>query len=98
MGQAKMQMAEMRSQVTMRGVKSIVWWFNKTMRHALHGLHVDLNSLSQVKALIKTNHTVVLMPIYKSFADPFLSIFIHNHFGMDAPFMFGNQEDSIEAN
>lgn len=34
------------------------------------------------------------MPIFKSFADPFLYIFIHNHFGLDAPFMFGNQEDT----
>jgi hypothetical protein len=34
------------------------------------------------------------MPIYKSFIDPFLNIFIHNHFQLDAPFIFGNMEDT----
>jgi hypothetical protein len=34
------------------------------------------------------------MPIYKSFADPFLMVFIHNHFNLETPFLFGNMEDT----
>lgn len=93
-GTAKLQLNEMNTKVTLMGVKSIVWFFNKTMRHALQGLHVDVNSLNRVKQLLNQNYKVVLMPIYKSFADPFLNIFIHNHFKFDAPFIFGNMEDS----
>ncbi len=40
-GLAKKQLDEMNTKVTMMGVKSIIWYFNKTMRHALQGLHVD---------------------------------------------------------
>ena len=51
-----------------------------------------------VQSLLLTGHKVVLMAVYRSFADPFVNIYIHNHFGVDVPFLFGNQEDSIEAN
>lgn len=34
------------------------------------------------------------MPIYKSFADPFLMAFIHNHFNLETPYLFGNFEDT----
>jgi hypothetical protein len=33
----------------MLGVKSMIWYFNKTMRHAIFGLHVDGKSLDRVK-------------------------------------------------
>ena len=94
MGEGKLQLNEMNSKVTIMGVKSIVWFFNKSMRHALQGLHVDVNSLNRVKSLLTQNYKVILMPIYKSFIDPFLNIFIHNHFKLDAPFIFGNMEDT----
>lgn len=34
------------------------------------------------------------MPIYKSMADAFIYIYIHNHFNLEAPFIFGNKEDT----
>jgi glycerol-3-phosphate O-acyltransferase len=34
------------------------------------------------------------MPIYKSMADAFIYIYIHNHFNLEAPFIFGNREDT----
>ena len=34
------------------------------------------------------------MPIYKSFADAFIYTFIHNHFKLEPPFLFGNLEDT----
>lgn len=94
MGQAKKQLDMMHSRVTHIGIRTIIWYFNKMMRTAMQGLHVDKESVNKVKELLDTNHKVVLMPIFKSFADPFLYIFIHNHFGLDAPFLFGNDEDT----
>ena len=35
MGAAKKQLNEMHSKVTLFGIKTIVWYFNKTMRHAM---------------------------------------------------------------
>lgn len=37
---------------------------------------------------------VILLPIYKSFVDPFVHVYMHNHFDIEAPFIFGNFEDS----
>lgn len=32
---AKKQMNEMHTKVTLLGIKSVIWYFNKTMRHAI---------------------------------------------------------------
>ena len=37
---------------------------------------------------------VILMPLYKSFADSFVQIYINHHFQMEMPLMFGNFEDT----
>jgi len=84
----------MNSRITLIGVKSIIWYFNKTMRHALKGLNVNEKSLEPVKNLLSDGNKVVLLPIYKSFADAFIYIYIHNHYNLEAPFIFGNKEDT----
>lgn len=63
------------------------------MRVALQGLHVDETSVAMVKGLLKDNKKVVFVPIYKSFADPFILNFVSHHFKFDIPFQFGNYED-----
>lgn len=64
------------------------------MRFTIHGLHVDTNSLNKVKEMLKAGHKVVLMPIYKSFADMFIYLYVHHHFGLPIPFIIGNSEDA----
>jgi len=64
------------------------------MRLALQGLHVDEHSLANVKALADQGKRLVLMPIFKSFADPFILGYIFNYFEMEMPFMFGHLEDT----
>lgn len=91
---AKKQLNEMHTRVTVMGIKSMVWYFNKTMRHAIAGLNVHKPSLDKVKQMLVDGYRVVLMPIYKSFADAFLYIYIHNHFNVEAPFLIGNKEDT----
>ena len=53
-----------------------------------------MNSVNMVKDLLSKNHRVVLMPIYKSFADFFLMFFLNNILGMPASFTFGCFEDT----
>jgi len=43
--------------------------------------------------MVRKQNRIVLVPTFQSFADPFLLTFIHNHFGMEMPFIFGNAED-----
>jgi hypothetical protein len=38
---AKMQLDEMNTKITLAGIKSMIWYFNKTMRRAIKGLNVD---------------------------------------------------------
>lgn len=38
---AKMQLDEMNTKITTAGIKSMIWYFNKTMRKAIKGLNVD---------------------------------------------------------
>ena len=50
----------------------MLWLINKKMRTAVQGLWVDQKSLDKVKALLAAGMHVVLMPLYKSFADSFV--------------------------
>jgi hypothetical protein len=76
----------MRSGVNSAAHNATTWMFYKTMRVAIHGLHVDESSVSMVKGLLKDNKKVVFVPIYKSFADPFILNFVNHHFKFDIPF------------
>ena len=72
----------------------MTWIFNRTMRKSIQGLHVDEHSLAKVRALADQGKRVILMPIFKSFADAFILGYIHNYFEMELPFMFGHLEDT----
>jgi hypothetical protein len=87
----------MKASITQAGVRTVVWYANKVMRHSLQGLFVDDKSLQRVKDLIQDKkNKVVLLPIYKSFADFFIQTYIFHHFGVGIPFTFGNLNDVPE--
>jgi len=86
----------MHSFIDKISVKTAVWWLSKTMRHGIQGLNVDEKSVTMLKDLMAIpNKKVVLMPIYKSFGDAFIFVFLHHHYGIEAPFIFGNKEDEL---
>lgn len=74
----------------------MIWYFTKTMRKALFGLYVHEPSLNRMKELVTKNPAtrVVLVPIFKSFADYFIQVFINFSYNIDLPFTFGNMEDT----
>jgi glycerol-3-phosphate O-acyltransferase len=84
----------MATRITITGLKSMFWYFNKTMRIAIQGLHVSERSLENVKKHLSDGNKVVLMPIYKSFADAIIYVYIHMRYNLEAPFIFGNLEDT----
>jgi glycerol-3-phosphate O-acyltransferase len=81
---------------TNNGVRALIWLSHKVMRQAVQGLQVDSKSVERVKSLIGQGHRVVLLPIYKSFVDPFVLSYVLNYYQMEQPFIFGNFEDSPE--
>lgn len=85
----------MDSTITVTGVKMMIYYFNRLMRQAIAGLHVQENSLAVVQDLLKQHKKVVLVPMYTSHADCFIHLYVHNHYGLDIPFIFGNKEDSV---
>ena len=52
------------------------WYFNKTMRRNIQGLFVDDRSVRMVKDLIAQNHKVILMPLYRSYIDFFVQMYV----------------------
>ena len=71
-----------------------MWYFNKTMRYALQGLYVDMNGVEMVKKLLADNQRVVLLPLFKSFADFFGLNYINQRMGLGQGFTLGNFDDT----
>jgi glycerol-3-phosphate O-acyltransferase len=54
-------------------MRMLIYVFNKTMRHMIRGLFVETESITKnVKEQIDQGYHVILMPIYRSWADFFL--------------------------
>ena len=91
---AKEQLDEMRSYIALKGLRPLFWYFNKNMRNGMQGLFVDLNSVKMVKSLIQRNKKIVIMPLYKSFADFFVQMYVQRTQKLYGGFTFGNLDDT----
>jgi glycerol-3-phosphate O-acyltransferase len=86
-----MQLREMETSITPLGVRTLLWFFNKSFRIIVRGLFVESNSLVQnVKEPLQAGKTVILMPIYRSFADFFILTYVQILQGLEVPYTFGN--------
>ena len=83
----------MHAYISDLGTKSLLWYFSKTMRLGVRGLHVDKLGIQKVKSLTTSNNRVVLMPLYKSFGDFFINQYVNYKFGLESGFTIGNFED-----
>lgn len=72
----------------------MLWYFNKAFRNGFHGIFVEMNSLNNVKQLLADGKRVVLMPLFKSFADFFILTYVSLTQGMQPGFTFGCYEDT----
>lgn len=74
---AREQLRELQTTITPYGVRALLWFFNKSFRHALRGLYVETASLGKnVKEQLDAGSRVVLMPIYRSWADFFIISYV----------------------
>ena len=84
----------MRSYIALKGLRPLFWYFNKNMRSGIEGLNVDMNSVAMVKDLIKRNNKIVIMPLYKSFADFFVQMYVQYTLHLYGGYTFGNFDDT----
>ena len=81
----------MQTSITPYGAKALIWFFNKSLRNAVRGLFVEQQSLQKnVKDQLAAGYHVVLMPIYKTWADFFILSYVQIMQGLEVPFTFGN--------
>ena len=91
---AQIQLDEMKSSLSLNGSRVFLWYFNKLMRNGLSGLFVDTKSVKMVNELISQNQKVILMPLYKSYADFFIHMYVVYTQKIKPGFTFGNFEDT----
>jgi len=73
---------------------------HKLICHLFNGLYVHKESLEATKALINANrkNRVILMPIYKSYADAFILHCVNYMNDIEHGFTFSNYEDTPRLN
>ena len=73
---------------------------HKLICHLFNGLYVHKESLEATKTLINTDrkNRVILMPIYKSYTDPFILNCVHYMHDIEHGFTFGCWEDTPRIN
>ena len=84
----------MSSKISLNAMRVFFWYFNKTMRKNIQGLYVDDRSVKMVKDLISQNHKVILMPLYRTYIDFFVQMFVMSTQRIQLGFTFGNFEDT----
>ena len=63
--------------------------------HLFEGIFVDKKGIQRVQELTKVAKTrIIFVPTYKSFADPFVLLYINCFYNIELGFSFGNYEDS----
>ena len=91
---AENQLREMRSQITLNGIRLLMYAFNKNMRKSMQGLFVDTKGIEMVKRMIKSGYKVIFMPLYKTYIDFLVLTYVHQIMGIPHGFTLGNFEDT----
>ena len=91
---AQKQLEEMSTSISPNGVRLALWYFNKNMRRTSQGLFIDTQSVEMVKNLVAQNQKVILLPLYKSYVDFFIQMYVMNTQKIPMGYTFGNLEDT----
>ena len=68
---------------------------SKAADNLVQGTWVDYESINQIKSMIANDRKsrIVLVPMYKSFADALVLFYINYFYDLDMGFLFGMRED-----
>jgi glycerol-3-phosphate O-acyltransferase len=91
---AKLQLKRMNATIDKRAIQLSMAYFNRKFRQLSSGIYVQQSGVDTIKKLIAANERVILLPVYKSFAD--LPILLYTLFvnKIEIPFTIGNLEDT----
>jgi len=91
----KAELQRVRVSITNNSTRFVYFSLCKIGRRLLDGIHLDVPGLNKVKELASDRKCrVVLVPTYKSYADPLILHFINFNQDVEPGFTFGNFEDS----
>lgn len=89
------ELTRVRAQMNRLANQRIFYMISKAAQHVLEGLYIDVEGLNRVKELSYDRKTrIVMLPVYKSYADPLILYYINYLKNMDLGFTFGHLEDS----
>ena len=87
----------MHAKVCLHAFALAMAFFNRKFRQISRGLYLEQKGFESIRELLQAGESVVLMPVYRSFADlPVLlySLFVNKS---EIPFTIGNSEDLPSA-
>lgn len=87
----------MHAKIDKNALAAAMVFFNRKFRQCSNGIYLQQQGFDTIKKLMNAGERVVLLPIYKSFADwPVLlySLFVNK---IEIPFTVGNAEDIPQA-
>ena len=85
-----------RCSLQLKSCQSVFFFLSKTLNHVVDGLHLNINSLNNIRTIVKDDRKakIVFVPVYKSYLDPMIMHYIHFLYDLELGFTFGNYEDS----
>jgi glycerol-3-phosphate O-acyltransferase len=90
---AKLQVADLHAHLCKRTLALCMSFINRKFRQMSRGLYLQQSGFDKVRKLLMAGESVILMPVYRSFADFPVLLYSLLANKIDIPFTIGNQED-----
>lgn len=90
---ARNQLESMHAKICRRSLSFVLTYHNRKFRQGTQGIYLQQKGFDEIRKLLQSGGRVVLLPVFRSFADlPVLlyALYINK---IDIPFTIGNQED-----
>ena len=94
---AKMQLDSMHAKICWRTLMLTMAYFNRKFRQMCKGIYLQQQGFDNIRKLLQAGERVVLMPVYRSFADLPVLLYALFENKIEIPFTIGNNEDLPSA-
>lgn len=94
---ANQQLKTMHAIICRRTFALTMAFINRKMRQMSRGVYLQQQGFDEIRRLLQAGERIVLMPVYRSFAD--LPVILYSLFTnkIEIPFTMGTNEDSPSA-
>ena len=89
------ELTRVRSSIHLKWTQYLSYIFNKIANQLAETLNIDKPGIEKIKQLSKEDRKtrVILLPIYKSYADALIMHFLFYLYDIEPSFIFGNYEE-----